>query len=147
MIQFSQRELDALRRHAEQAYPRECCGILLGHRRGEVRIVAEVVPCENMVPPSSAVRSYLIAPQELIRAQREGRERALEIVGFYHSHPDHPAQWSSSDLEEACWPGCSYVIIGIARGRAAETRSFALLGSEDDRHFDAEPLEMLSPVN
>ena len=64
--------------------------------------------------------------------QREARERDLDIVGFYHSHPDHPAQWSQTDLNEAHWIGCSYVITSVEQGKAALTNSFALTGSREE---------------
>ena len=82
-------------------------------------------------------------PKELIRIQREGRERGEDIVGFYHSHPDHPAQWSQTDLADAHWVGCSYVITSVVKGKAALTNSFELAGSdEDDKKLVAEKIEV-----
>jgi proteasome lid subunit RPN8/RPN11 len=63
-------------------------------------------------------------------------------VGFYHSHPDHPAQCSPTDVAEAYWTGCSYVITAVERGRATVTRSFLLVGMEDDRRLEEEPVEL-----
>ena len=78
-----------------------------------------------------------------MRIQREGRERGEDIVGFYHSHPDHPAHWSPTDLAEAHWIGCSYVITGVDRGKAAITNSFGLAGSDEaDKHFIDETIEI-----
>ncbi len=142
MIQFLQADLDALRRHAEQAYPQECCGILLGRREGTARIVSEFVRCANAAPASSAATCYRVAPEELVRVQREARARGVEIVGFYHSHPDHPARWSDTDLAEAYWPGCSYVIVSVQRGRAGDTTSFLLTG-EKQPGFEAETVQTL----
>ena len=65
---------------------------------------------------------YHIDPRELVRIQRQGHERGLDIVGFYHSHPDHPARWSQTDLAEAHWIGCSYVITAVEHGKAAQTK-------------------------
>src|ERR1700744_5611625 len=79
----------------------------------------------------SAHNRYHIAPQELIKAQREGRKAGLDIVGFYHSHPDHPAQWSPTDFAEAHWFGCAYVITAVAKGQAALTNSFFLAGTSE----------------
>jgi proteasome lid subunit RPN8/RPN11 len=77
----------------------------------------------------------------LVRIQREGRERGEDIVGFYHSHPDHPPHWSPTDLAEAHWLGCSYVITSVEKGKAASTRSFELTGSdESDKQFIAEAI-------
>ena len=89
----------------------------------------------------SAHNRYHIAPQELIKAQREGRKKGLDIVGFYHSHPDHPAQWSSTDFAEAHWFGCSYVITAVAQGKAEVTNAFLLRGTgEDDKRFEHEEI-------
>lgn len=142
MLTISAAHLDSLRRHARETYPRECCGILLGRRAGDSRTVAEIVACANVAQAPSAVRRYSIAPEDLIRTQRAARARGLEIVGFYHSHPDHPARWSPDDLAEAYWPACSYVIIAVNRGRAAETQSFVLRGTDAGRHFESELLRV-----
>ncbi len=129
----------ALRRHAEETYPNECCGVLLGRFADSENTVAGVVACANARQDSPHNR-YSIAPLDLVRIQRDARNRGLEIVGFYHSHPDHPAQWSSTDLAEAHWLGCSYLIAAVAKGKAAETRSFRLVaateeGSTDQKQF------------
>ena len=79
----------------------------------------------------SAHNRYNIDPKELVRIQREGRDRGEDIVGFYHSHPDHPAQWSKTDHEEAHWIGCSYVITSVEKGKAAITNSFELRGTDE----------------
>jgi proteasome lid subunit RPN8/RPN11 len=91
----------------------------------------------------SAHNRYNIAPQELIAAQREGRKAGLDIVGFYHSHPDHPAQWSSTDFAEAHWFGCAYVITAVEKGKAAITNSFLLTGSgEEDKAFANQTIDV-----
>ncbi len=78
-----------------------------------------------------------------MRIQRQGRDRGLDIVGFYHSHPDHPARWSQTDLAEAHWIGCSYVIISVEQGKAAQTNSFLLTGSvEEDKRFVDEEIRV-----
>ena len=113
-----------LRAHAERAYPEECCGVLLGRARGDAREVVEARACANA--RAGRRDRYAIAPEELVAAQREARERGLEIVGFYHSHPDHPPEPSATDRAEAYWEGCSYVIVSVAQGRPKEVRSFRL---------------------
>ena len=93
------------------------------------------------IPPHNR---YNIDPKELIRIQREGRERGEDIIGFYHSHPDHPAQWSPTDLAEAHWFGCSYVITSVEKGKAALTNSFELTGSdENDKKLVDEKIEVV----
>ncbi len=125
----------AIRTHGEQTYPNECCGIMLGKNVGEDLEVWMLIKAGN-TRTDSAHNRYHIAPQELIAAQREGRKNGLDILGFYHSHPDHPAQWSQTDFAEAHWFGCAYVITAIEKGRAAITNSFLLTGtSEDDKAF------------
>jgi proteasome lid subunit RPN8/RPN11 len=126
----------SLRQHGEETYPHECCGVLLGRFEDDgSKTVSRVARCGNTRADSPHNR-YNIDPKELIRIQREGRERGEDIVGFYHSHPDHPAKWSPTDLAEAHWFGCSYVITSVERGKAAITNSFELTGSdEDDKKF------------
>lgn len=142
MLKISQSHYDALRRHGEETYPHECCGVLLGQMDGDTRIVTSVARCGNTRDDSPHNR-YSIDPRELVRIQREARERGEDIVGFYHSHPDHPAKWSSTDLAEAHWIGCSYVITSVEKGKAAVTNSFALAGSEEaDKQFVDEYVEV-----
>jgi proteasome lid subunit RPN8/RPN11 len=87
---------------------------------------------------------YQIDPHELVKIQRQGRERDEDIIGFYHSHPDHPAQWSTTDLAEAHWFGCSYVITAVQNGRAVVTNSFLLMGAEDEeKHFYEEKIVLV----
>jgi len=131
MLRISQSHYDALREHGEQTYPNECCGVLLGRVDDDARVVTSVARCGNTRDDSPHNR-YNIDPRELIRIQREARERGEDIVGFYHSHPDHPPHWSPTDLAEAHWFGCSYVITSVDKGKAAVTNSFELTGSEED---------------
>ncbi len=143
MLTIPYSEYQALRRHGEVAYPNESCGVLVGVERGGSRVVRRVVPCHNTRADSPANR-YHIDPQELLRLEREARAGGEEVVGFYHSHPDHPARWSSTDLAEAHWLGCSYVITRVADGRAEETCSFVLEGrGEDDKRLEDEDLGVL----
>jgi len=138
MLKLNEQIYDAIRRHGEETYPYECCGVLLGHSADFVNDVEEAVRAGN-IRTDSAHNRYQIAPQELVKIQRLGRERGLDIVGFYHSHPDHPAQWSKTDLAEAHWIGCSYVITAVIDGVAQATNSFLLAGTgEEDKAFEHE---------
>ncbi len=143
MLRIGQAEYGELRRHGEEAYPHESCGVLLGWADGDQRVVARVVRCGNTRSDSPQDR-YGIDPREVLRAERQGRERGEDIVGFYHSHPDHPARWSATDLAEAHWIACSYVITGVERGRADATRSFLLEagGGEDAKRFCDEEIQV-----
>jgi proteasome lid subunit RPN8/RPN11 len=140
MLKLSQSDYLSLRQHGEETYPHECCGVLLGRFEDDgSKTVSHIAPCGNTRADSLHNR-YSIDPRELIRIQREGRERGEDIVGFYHSHPDHPAQWSSTDLAEAHWFGCSYVITSVEKNKATITNSFELAGSgEADKKFVDEP--------
>ena len=131
MLIVPRKDYDSLRRHGEETYPYECCGALLGRFEDDgTRVVTSTARAGN-TRTDSAHNRYNIDPRELVRIQREGRERGEDIVGFYHSHPDHPAQWSSTDLAEAHWLGCSYVITSVEKGKAAITNSFELAGSDE----------------
>ena len=144
MLKIDKSAYDALRRHGEETYPHECCGVLLGEINGDGRKVTSVVRCGNTRTDSPENR-YHIDPRELVKIQREGRERGEDIVGFYHSHPDHPPQWSQTDLAEAHWIGCSYVITSVEKGKAALTHSFELSGSdENDKQLLDEPIRVAS---
>src|SRR5665213_2774525 len=129
VLRMEQAQFDAIRQHSEATYPHESCGVLLGHAQESGNTVIDAVRAAN-TRTDSAHNRYQTAPQELIRIQREARQQGLDIVGFYHSHPDHPARWSKTDLAEAHWFGCSYVITSVmeaegdGRCRAAETNSF-----------------------
>ena len=147
MLKLSQSDYLSLRQHAEETYPYECCGVLLGRfddngAEPVSKTASHIVRCGNTRADSPHNR-YQIDPRELIRIQREGRERGEDIVGFYHSHPDHPAQWSSTDLAEAHWFGCSYVITSVEKGTATITNSFELVGSDEtDKKFVDEKTEV-----
>jgi proteasome lid subunit RPN8/RPN11 len=142
MLKLNEQVYDAIRRHGEETYPYECCGVLLGRSVDGSNEVEDAVRAGN-IRTDSAHNRYQIAPQELVKIQRLGRERGLDIVGFYHSHPDHPAQWSKTDLAEAHWIGCSYVITAVANGVAQATNSFLLTGTgEEDKAFETEAVEV-----
>ncbi len=142
MLRIPQDALDQLRHHGEETYPNECCGVLLGKLEGAERRVSSVARCGNTRSDSPRNR-YHIDPKELLRIQRAARERGEDVVGFYHSHPDHPARWSQTDLAEAHWTGCSYVITSVEGGLASRTRSFELTGqSEEEKHFLDEEIEL-----
>ena len=130
MLRIPDGEWQAIRRHGEEAYPHESCGVLLGRFGGEARVVHSSVRCGNARTDSPHNR-YQIDPREILRIERDARSRGLDVVGFYHSHPDHPARPSPTDLAEAHWFGCSYVISSVQRGRAQATQAFLLAGDEE----------------
>jgi len=144
MLRFGQSHYDAIRQHGVETYPHECCGVLLGRWDEDgTRIVTSIARAGNTRIDSPGNR-YNIDPKELVKIQREGREREEDIVGFYHSHPDHPAQWSETDFAEAHWLGCSYVITSVEKGRAMATNSFELAGTdESDKQLVEETIEVV----
>ena len=134
--------LARLRAHGEQTYPHECCGVLVGQFSNDGgKRVETVIACANMRIDSPSNR-YHISPAELIRIQRESTFAGRAIVGFYHSHPDSPPKWSSTDLNEAHWTGCSYVITSVEAGKAVLTNSFLLQGAEESKHFTDEDIDV-----
>lgn len=120
-------ELDLLKRLAVEAYPEECCGVLLGHLRALRPWRAEV--CEVAVARNSAtdrrLERYVIDPQLLLRVQKEARQRGMDVVGYYHSHPDHGATPGQFDLDTA-WPDVAYLILAVAEERVTGVRCWHL---------------------
>ena len=144
MLKISETIRHQLRSHGEETYPHECCGVLLGHALDGVNDVQTAVRAGN-TRTDSAHNRYHIAPHELIAIQRQARQQELDIVGFYHSHPDHPAHWSQTDFQEAHWLGCSYVITSVDKGKAMQTNSFFLAGTgEEDKRFEDEEISILT---
>jgi proteasome lid subunit RPN8/RPN11 len=140
VLKIGKSQLEEIRRHGEQIYPHECCGVLLGQIDGNgIKATRRIVKCTNTRVDSPHNR-YHIDPRELVRIQIEARASELDILGFYHSHPDHPARWSQTDLAEAYWIGCSYVITSVEQGRAAQTNSFELIGEGESKRFHDEEI-------
>jgi proteasome lid subunit RPN8/RPN11 len=122
----------AIEAHGREAYPHECCGALLG-TDGRV---SSTFPLPNTTEEGPR-RRFLVRPDDYRSAEREATARGLELLGFYHSHPDHPARPSQYDLDHA-WPVFSYVIVSIMGGEAAAMTSWLLQG--DRSAFDEQPL-------
>jgi proteasome lid subunit RPN8/RPN11 len=147
VLRMSKAVYDAIRVHGEETYPHECCGALLGRLDADGWSIETFVKAGN-TRTDSAHNRYQISPGELVKIERESRLRGLSIAGFYHSHPDHPAQWSQTDFAEAHWLGCSYVITEVANGKAEVTNSFRLAGeTEENKRFEAEPIEVEDAAN
>jgi proteasome lid subunit RPN8/RPN11 len=146
-LQIEKPVYDAIRAHGEETYPHECCGALLGRSAPEGWRIEASIKAGN-ARTDSAHNRYQISPAELMKIERESRRQGLSIAGFYHSHPDHPAQWSQTDLAEAHWLDCSYVITAVANGQAAATNSFRLAGdTEENKRFEPEPIEVKEPAS
>jgi proteasome lid subunit RPN8/RPN11 len=151
-LQINNAELESIRAHAAQDYPSECCGVLLGKAQGEAKHVTEALPLTNLrhdpdraqelLPLDDPGREternrFLIDPLDQLRVEKDARERGLHVLGYYHSHPDHPARPSVYDRDHA-WPWYSYVIITVERGTPKELTSWVL--AEDRSAFGEEQL-------
>jgi len=111
VITLEEERLREIRRHGVADYPYECCGLLLGRfEKDGGKVVLETYPISNAREESAKRNRFLIQPEELLKGERYARSRKLEVVGFYHSHPDSPAVPSQYDLEHA-WPTYSYIIV------------------------------------
>ncbi len=139
--------------HAEQAYPNECCGLLMGQQRGEQKILVEIIPTENAwdenmaeffeetAPQSQLLptqeRRYTISPEVLLQAQKQGRDRHLAIIGIYHSHPNQAA--IPSEFDRRCaWSGYSYLIVSVQHAQAVDVQNWSL-----DPQHQFQPEEIL----
>ena len=112
----------AIQEHGRETYPNECCGFLLGAPGGGG--VEEIARSSN-AREDSLTNRYLIPPVEFVRVQRDADARGLDILGFYHSHPDHPARPSAFDRDHA-WPGYAYLITAVAQGEPTDLKGFRL---------------------
>jgi proteasome lid subunit RPN8/RPN11 len=128
--------LDAICRHAAETYPDECCGALIGHA-GPAPSVVTVVPLPNQTEEGPR-RRFLVRAGDYRDAEAQARASGAELLGFYHSHPDHPARPSQYDLDHA-WPNLSYVIVAVDRGTPGAVASWRLRA--DRAAFDEEGLE------
>jgi proteasome lid subunit RPN8/RPN11 len=126
------RHVAAIRRHGEADYPAEACGLIAGALEGDRKVAVQLVPLVNQRTDSARNR-YLIDPDSFRRAQEKLDRDGLEVIGVYHSHPDHPPAPSAFDREHA-WPWLSYVIVGVGHGRAGEVKSWVLTDDREAFH-------------
>jgi proteasome lid subunit RPN8/RPN11 len=124
-LRLGPRIVAAIKRHGADTYPYECCGALIGstQENGDVEVV-DVRPLDN-VTSEGPRRRFLVSAQDYAGSQSHARRAGLELLGFYHSHPDHPAEPSQYDLDHA-WPNFSYVIVAVGAGRPGDVRSWRL---------------------
>src|SRR5882724_6187464 len=136
---ISQELADRIGKHGAETYPHECCGALLGSDASdEVREVRELFPLVNRRDDSPRNR-FSVTAEDVRAAEKAAKEKELEVVGWYHSHPDHPAKPSQYDCDHA-WPWYSYVIVSVANGKPQEMTSWRL---NDDRvDFACENIEL-----
>lgn len=135
-IRLSSAQMDAILAHARDDYPYECCGVMVGSAKGDVKTVETVRRLPN-VHDDGHERRFLIAPESMYEVERDARAAGQEILGFYHSHPDHPAQPSEYDREWA-WPWYSYIIVSVQKGEPADVTNWTL--REDRTAYEAEEI-------
>ena len=138
MIQLKTSDLDQIKQIAEEIYPHECCGVMVGLAENGIKRVTEVIPAENQRTDSLANR-YLITADFLHGLEKELSESEQSVIGFFHSHPDVPARPSSYDLEHA-WPWYSYLIVSVCKGQTEEVQNWKL--KNDRSSFDPEELKI-----
>jgi proteasome lid subunit RPN8/RPN11 len=159
VLKLHSHHLQAIQTHAESTYPEECCGLLLGQRQGDAKTLIEVLPTENSwddeaadafesIEGSAELESskrsrFSIAPEVMLKAQKDARDRQLDIIGIFHSHPDHPAVPSEFDRAIA-WQQYSYIIVSVQHGKVCDLKSWSL---DDDHQFQPEEIlhENFSP--
>lgn len=139
MIYLSTVDQDRIRQHGEADFPHECCGLLVGHFAADgSKQVVEIMPISNAREEEAKRNRFLITPEELMRGEQAAREKGFDVIGFYHSHPDHPAIPSQFDIDHA-WPIYSYVIVSVMKGESADLTSWEL--DPDAGQFDAEEIQ------
>jgi len=132
---FSEHE-KIIRAEGENAYPNECCGILIGEVDGSgVKTVKYTEAIRNAREDGEQYHRFLITPEEMMQAERNARKRKQDVIGFYHSHPDHPAMPSDYDKEHAL-PFYSYIIVSVMQGKSKELTSWEL--TADRKKFESE---------
>ena len=133
-VDVSPQARDVIHQHAIETYPHECCGALFGDAAANRIISAQPLPNTTEEGPR---RRFLVRPADYLAAERGAKAAGLELIGFYHSHPDHPARPSQHDLDHA-WPNLHYVIASVLQGKVDDVRTWFL---RDDRsQFDERPL-------
>jgi len=130
MITLAKELEDEIRRHGEKTYPEECCGVILGKAEGRgQKTIARLIPIDNAKNMEEKHNRFLITPDDVMQAELTARAYEQDVIGFYHSHPDHPAEPSAFDLDHAL-PFYSYIIVSIEKGKAKKLTSWEM---ENDR--------------
>ncbi len=144
LLKLRPNHIQVIQSHAEGTYPEECCGLLLGKLSVEEKLLVEVRSLENTwspeiiddpAPESTKTKQqrYTIAPDVMLREMRYARARNLQVIGIYHSHPDHPAMPSECDRRNA-WSLYSYIIVSVQQGKAQDWQNWVL-----DTHHQFQP--------
>lgn len=137
MISIEPAAWDVMVSHAQKTYPNECCGAMIGAIDGSGKIVRVAVPLENAFTGEQGAR-YELRQEDLLRADSEARQRGMDLIGIFHSHPDCDAYFSKTDLENSC-PWYSFVVLSIKDGKFDHANSF--LPDPDQTKADKEELK------
>ena len=138
MLIIPETVLQAIKSHGESAYPKEGAGLLLGQAGDGAKTVVDILPLENEWAAGEQYHRYLITPQDMLRGENEAARRGLDVIGIFHSHPDHVAEPSNMDRDWAL-PWYSYIITSVQKAHAVVSRSWLL---RDDRSaFDEEAIQ------
>jgi proteasome lid subunit RPN8/RPN11 len=147
MIRLSKKIVDEIEYHGEQTYPEECCGMLLGFSDHDIHSIESVIPIDNS-QGDNRKRRFLITPEQYRQAEQLADKWKMELLGFYHSHPDHPAAPSAFDTDHAL-PWFSYIIVSVGHGKAAAMTAW-LLNEErtqfKERKIMVEPASAASSI-
>lgn len=124
MISITSEQIEQINLHGERDYPYECCGLLIGRFENDgAKVVLETFPISNAREESAKRNRFLIQPEELMRGEKYAQSNNMDVVGFYHSHPESPAVPSQYDLEHA-WPTYSYIIVSVIDQKAGDLFSW-----------------------
>ncbi|MBS1249626.1 MAG: hypothetical protein MAG431_01206 [Chloroflexi bacterium] len=140
-IIISKKLLHRIHAHGEETYPDEGAGLLLGQNREDARTVSDILMLDNIREDSARHNRYMLAPEDMLRAEEIAAERGLDVIGVFHSHPDHPNRPSAYDREWAL-PWFSYLITSVNAGEAVESHSWRL--TDDRSTFEEESIQVKS---
>jgi proteasome lid subunit RPN8/RPN11 len=138
-LEISSELLDQIHAHGEEAYPGEGAGFMLGNTTGDLRVVTTILKLPNAREESARHNRYLLTPQDVLHSEQEAAKLGLDVIGVFHSHPDHPNQPSEFDREWAM-PWFSYLITRVNEGKATASRSWRL--ADDRSAFDEEMIQI-----
>ena len=139
MVTIRSEVMRLIQAHGEAAYPHEGAGLLLGYAAQDEKTVVAAFPLSNRTEAAEQYHRYLLTPEDMLAGERAAAERGLDVVGIFHSHPDHPADPSAFDRDWAL-PWYAYLITAVEHGQATGLRAWRL--KEDRSAFDAEPLQV-----
>jgi proteasome lid subunit RPN8/RPN11 len=138
-LEISPELLDQIHAHGEEAYPGEGAGFMLGNADGDLRVVNTILKLPNAREESARHNRYLLTPQDVLQSEEEAAKLGLDVIGVFHSHPDHPNEPSEFDRNWAM-PWFSYIITSVRTGKAVGSRSWRL--TDDRSTFDEEEIEI-----